>query len=591
MNGRPDSKPVGASARRSGSRRVGVVLILVLIVIVLVGLMGLSFVLTLSTENRATHIQAEELQLEQVAASGVECVKALVEQAPSSRREQGSLADNAAIFQGVLVIDDANPAYRARFSIVSPPAAESAETVRYGVQNESARLNLGVLMRWEEAKSGAAQQALMQLPGMTEAIAAAMLDWLDADDEPRTDGAEAEFYRNQQLPYGPRNAAATSLEELLLVRDVTREQLLGLDANRNYTVSEREQQVRSAAAEAATAWESLLTVYSAERNIRGDGRPRIPLNEKDLAKLRQQLSEAFDAQQTRFILAYRQYGPTDAPAGPPAVAAPRGPKPPDAASPGEFGAQTDDEPPIDLAAPARFPIDSPLDLIGVRVKIPPSGPPRPPRGRRRFSGRSEEAPPPPEGEVLESPWPDDPVALAESLPKLIDATTTDPAPVLYGRINVNEAPREVLMAVPGLEATVADQIVSARTGEQGDRASVAWLWTEGIVDRATLRRLLPYLTTEGDVYRGQVVAGFEGKNRWMRAEFVIDASASPPKQVYWKDLRLLGRGFSASVLAASTEVPQAENEPSEEWSEEELPSEASPPPAPPAGAAPAEQAF
>ena len=68
---------------------------------------------------------------------------------------------------------------------------------------------------------------------MTEATAAAILDWIDADGNPRPGGAEEreEYYAGQGLPYEPRNGVPALLEELLLVRNVSRRALLGADAN------------------------------------------------------------------------------------------------------------------------------------------------------------------------------------------------------------------------------------------------------------------------------------------------------------------------------------------------------------------------
>ena len=40
---------------------------------------------------------------------------------------------------------------------------------------------------------------------MTEAIADAILDWIDPDDAPRPFGAEAEYYQGLGVPYVPRN--------------------------------------------------------------------------------------------------------------------------------------------------------------------------------------------------------------------------------------------------------------------------------------------------------------------------------------------------------------------------------------------------
>ncbi len=65
-----------------------------------------------------------------------------------------------------------------------------------------------------------------------------------------------------------------------------------------------------------------------------------------------------------------------------------------------------------------------------------------------------------------------------------------------------------------------------------------------------MRQLVPYLTAGGDVFRAQVVASYDGSGPSARAEVVVDGTTSPPRQVYWKDLRLLGRGFSPETLGA-----------------------------------------
>jgi hypothetical protein len=63
---------------------------------------------------------------------------------------------------------------------------------------------------------------------------------------------------------------------------------------------------------------------------------------------------------------------------------------------------------------------------------------------------------------------------------------------------------------------------------------------------------MPYLTTGGDVYRAQVVGYFDDSGLSARAEVVVDGTTSPPRQVYWKDLRLLGRGYSLESLGAES---------------------------------------
>ena len=177
------------------------------------------------------------------------------------------------------------------------------------------------------------------------------------------------------------------LEELLLVKGVTRELLFGADANYNHQIDPEELAEPSSRARGAsqttetTPWASLLTVYSGQRNLTSAGRPRVDLNGMDLVKLQLALTEALDANWAAFIVAYRQYGPS--------VSA-------DAGTPGP--------PPTNAAMPPRYVISSVLDLAGARVAIPSPVPSQPPK-------------------VYASPMPADPQAMAQQLSNLLDKTT------------------------------------------------------------------------------------------------------------------------------------------------------------------------
>jgi type II secretory pathway component PulK len=63
-----------------------------------------------------------------------------------------------------------------------------------------------------------------------EAIADAILDWRDPDDLHRLQGAESDYYRGLSSPYRARNADFEALEELLLVKGMTREIFSGTAA-------------------------------------------------------------------------------------------------------------------------------------------------------------------------------------------------------------------------------------------------------------------------------------------------------------------------------------------------------------------------
>ena len=158
----------------------------------------------------------------------------------------------------------------------------------------------------------------------------------------------------------------------------------------------------------------------------------------------------------------------------------------------------------------------------------------------------------PTEQVVESPFEDDPRRMRENLADWLDRTCIDDSSMIRGRINANLASREVLSGIPDMDSKTVDQIVSRRTSlagndEIGQRHAV-WLVTEDIVDVPQMRQLTRYITGGGDVFRGQIVVALDDSLLTSRAELVIDATATPPRQLYWKNLGLLGRGFPLEVV-------------------------------------------
>lgn len=505
--------------------RSGMVLLIVFMVVVMLSLAGLTFVLNMQTENKAAHVQGRQLQLEHVVSSGAELVKAFCQQSWVDQQEAGGASDNAGLFRDVLVLDGAATGRQGRFSVVSPDTASSGTSGwRFGLDNESAKLNLGVLLRWEEREPGAAQRALLTLPGMTPAIADALLDWIDPDGEPRPQGAEAEYYQGRGLPYGPRNGVPQCLEELLLVREVTRELVFGTAADMPAWSGGDDGagglgRSPAGGSPAGSPWASLLTVCSAERNETATGQPRINVNRENLAELHEQLAAVLDRAAADFIVLYRQRGPHADRA---------------AVSPASVTANAA----VDVSLPARVRIESLLDLVDAQVRLDDGKDVGEDGG-----GITPDGADPAPAQLVASPWTSDPASLREALPKLLDLATVTDDPVLEGRININLAPRAVLQAVPGIDSGLADRILSAR-GVRGPREDTArrlptWLWTEGLVERPQLQALWPYVTGGGDVVRAQIVGYDDLPGPTLRVELVIDAAQTPPRQIYWKDLRLL----------------------------------------------------
>ena len=498
----------------------GAVLIVITVVILLASLTGYGLLAMVQAEHKAARASAYQAQNAAIVHSGCEYLASLLERPQIELTALGGLRHNPELFQDVAfgTSGEIGDDRVGGFTLLGPPQISPGqeEIPRIGVENESAKLHLGQLLLWDEQQSGSAHLALMQLPGMTDQIADAILDWIDDDDTPRPVGAESDYYRGLESPRVPRNGLPDQLEELLLVRDVTREMLFGQDRDQNYlpdqelldtyqkstSHQETSKVVRhSPAAGPFPPWSRYLTIYSAERNEMPNGQPRIHVNQLDLGQLHETLLQVFPVEWADFIVAYRQLGPAS-----------------DSTS--ARGQQYQ----VDLAIPPQHDLKSPLELIDATVSTTDKA------GKRLD---------------LESPFSTDSTSLANDLPHLLDAISVDDTDTISGRVNIAEAPREVLAAVPGIDEGLVEQILADRSLQsmEDNRHDVTWLLTDGRVDLERMTKLLPNITVGGDVVRVQIVAFVDEAPPAHRVETVIDASVRPACRRYYRDLRMLGRGF------------------------------------------------
>lgn len=491
-------------------------LIIVLIVVAMLSLAGYTFAELMLSEHQAADAHGRQLQSRYLCESGVAKLNFLLTLDEETLRDRGGLYDNPADLQGIPVVDGVQPAERGRFTIVAPRyEADSPPSIRFGLEDESSRLNLATLMTQSDDPVEQ-RDRLMKLPAMTEEVADSILDWIDADEDTREFGAEAEYYSGLEPSYGPTNGTPASIEELLLVRGVTPSLLFGLDLNRNGFADPHE--LGTALPEGVESdgtfdrgWAGMLTLFSGEANLTPTGEPRINLNETDLEKLYADLSASDQAAMAGFIIAYRQYGPYT----------------------GSQKVGNGPTPTPNFTKAGSYKFASILDLAGAKTGV--------------TSGSNVQ--------VLASPIESDPLKLGAVLPELFDALTTTSAKTIPGRINVNQAPREVLLTVPGLTEEMADQIISSRfpepTEELPGSEHPTWLMSQAIVTLEEMKTLLPYLTSRGSVYRAQVVGYYEDNGPAVRAEVLIDATSGTPRQLLWREMTHLGRGFSAATLGVS----------------------------------------
>ncbi|MCA9133818.1 MAG: general secretion pathway protein GspK, partial [Planctomycetales bacterium] len=549
------------------------------------------------------------LQARMCAESGAQTVRLLLAYPRNERLAMGGTWDNPAMFQALNVIPDSDPARRGNFSIVAPSLDEFGNYtgLRYGLQNESAKLNLNTLSQLDalassgtlgaaaggggggdpaaqaltalasEAtagmSSGMAQGMLLALPGMTPEVADAILDWLDADEEPREFGAEfGDYYQQLQPAYKPANGPIHSIEQLLLVRGVTPQLLFGYDENRNGLLDTAELSKMNSGMQPGAlpgslptlnsdpdvapppplGWAPYLTLQSQEKNVASDGSPRININGDDLQLLYEDLSAALGNEDwASFIVAYRFSGTAGGSGASPlatlasmaaadseqtdgalgvqleSLAAASGPQ--------TGGGSTPPQPwsanalsSFDLTQTGGTKFQQVLDVIDATITV--NGP----AGAVTYS----------------SPFSSLPIDLATSTPLLMDYLTTVDAEAVPGRINIMECPQEILRGIPGLSDEVVDQIVEARVdgSESETRNFETWLAVEGLISMDEMRAILPLVTCGGDVYKAQIIGYLEGNAAFSRIEAVVSGVGEIPQILFFRRMDHLGRGFDIPTL-------------------------------------------
>jgi len=95
---------------------------------------------------------------------------------------------------------------------------------RVEMQDESGKINVNFV---QEPQLRALMEALGIPQPDSDIIVDSIMDWRDVDELRRANGAENDYYQTMNPPYKARNGRFETVEELLLVRGVTREYFYG----------------------------------------------------------------------------------------------------------------------------------------------------------------------------------------------------------------------------------------------------------------------------------------------------------------------------------------------------------------------------
>jgi hypothetical protein len=383
--------------------------------------------------------------------------------------------------------------------------------MRFGLVPESAKLHLNAAEESQIAELLTPILVDLQVDNPQELIDA-ILDWRDADDETRENGAEDDYYTalDPGPPYHVKNGPFDSVEELLLVKGVTAAVLYGEDVNRNGILDANEDDGEDTFPYYDNADGTLnygiapfLTIWSRELDVALDNKPRISLHSD---------ANAIQAQ----LLAYAQTEEESLED--------------EEVRPEEMELSTATEAFILQIAGNQSVISqmqSPADLYphGSEEVGEPNDP----------NGADGELP----AELLTSP-----VAL-EEMPFIMNRFTTrspdsgnEP---IQGLININAAPLRVLMIVPGMTPEAAAAIVDAREQLGADMLrTTAWPLTTETIDAPTFRRIAPYITTKAYQFHVEVVGYADHLKTSRRLEWVIEMVGPLAQIKYHRDLTRLG---------------------------------------------------
>lgn len=551
------------SCRESVSRlRAGSTLLVVLVIVVMLSLGAYTFSELMIVEMEAANIYGRTLQSRELALSGIE--QATVYVGDRSDNDGWNSYHNPDQFQNINLVPGEAARTTGYFSIVAPVVTDpQSKSIRFGLINESGKLNLNILATEEveesveedtESITDSAVDRLMYIPNMNEDIAAAILDWIDEDDDTRSLGAESDYYETLESPYTAKNGPLESLDELLLVRDVTPELLYGEDTNRNGILDPNENDGDAtlpndnADGVLDPGWSAFFTVHSREINLRPDGSEKINVNEIMLTELYDALEAELGPDEAQFIIAYRTSGPvltlSDLETGGSSTIVGGGTTEKEALNDLANGIAkaifseegvTVTRAGIDLSKGGIYPINSIFDLIGSEVET-------------EIDGKKT---------TLVSPWPADPDAMTVNLPILFDLLTTSKNQYIEGRIDLGQARLETLLGIPEMDEDLANAIVNSQMTDTNGapsteisqaRQTTGWLVIEGLTTIEQMRLLAPYVNNGGDVYRAQSL-GYHGKGGPVtRMEAIIDGTFIPPRITYIRDLTNLGTGYPLQTL-------------------------------------------
>lgn len=494
------------NARTSLSRgRRGAVLILVLWLLVILGVVGLTYSSVVRNQIRAEVMTRGRTEAYWAARAGVEKARAIL---------LASELDE--LVAGDLLLDDpetfaSQDVGNARFSLVDPAtfrpgqdesdeenAEESLSEGVYGLIDEGGRVNV----------NRADAELLLELPAVTETMADSLIDWVDEDEFEQPDGAEEAYYEALEPPVMPGNAPLTSVRELVRVRG-WREIF---DAARPDPwarfLSANDRPVTQADPEEARLLLDSLTVWSIDQGLAPDGQKKMNVSSAAASEMRKRIQGLSD-KEAKAIEAHRKDN--------------------------QFKTTAD-----------LLEVEEVDEEAAKEAQTNPSQNNRSNRGNRggrggrgNASGQGQ-SPAPGQNQASggQTKTTGKKIFSLARVGEIIDYFATEtPEGDEPGRININTASREVLLAIPEMSETFADAIIQQREAEGAYKNAGAIATLSGM-DNEKFRKIYPWIMSRSSRFR-VVSRGRAGDSQaGVVIEAVLAVDQGSVNIIHWRESTL-----------------------------------------------------
>jgi DNA uptake protein ComE-like DNA-binding protein len=443
--------------RKNASILVGLLWCLALLSVIVIGVLHTARMDLLVEKNFGDRIQAHYLAL-----AGIEKAQALLfqnakDRSRNKKNHSGDFYDDASQFREVQL-------GRGVFSVFRRGRSDEGGGIIFGVGDEESRLNV----------NAATTNELSQIQGMTPDVTAAIVNWHGGD--ATTVAAEAQYYAGLQPPYQPRNGPFQTVRELLMVRGVTPEMLLGKDAHQNGLLAVagengNEFAFAGSADSADLGWAGILTVDSSVQNLNAAGEDRVNIQTADQNALT--AVNGITPQIARAIVAYR----------------------------------------------GQHQFQSIADLLDVTPAQNQN------RGGAQSPGSSDSSASGQSGNSV----------VDENLfMDIADDVTTDTGQSLTGAININTASLEVLACLPGMTRELAQAVVSQRQSN-GFFANTGELLKVPDLTRDIFKQIAPLVTARSETFRILSEGKINSTGARQRIQVVVHVGLDDINTLSWRE--------------------------------------------------------